>query len=154
MSDEATALRMLNLCRHYKLSGTDLAEGFTAAQLAAMFNGIGPESWPQVLRDALDNLAADLLPTAFIHDIRFATGDGTREDFERANKELRENGEKIAAAKYVWYDPRRYITRRRARTFANLCQCFGWGAYQQACRASALASTIISGECPEARGGD
>ena len=132
MSDEATALRMLNLCRYYQLDGTDLAEGFTAAQLAAMFNGIGPESWPQALRDALDDLAADLMPAAFIHDIRYATGDGTREDFDRANKELRANGEKIANAKYAWYHPMRYITRRRARTFASLCQRYGWDAYQAA----------------------
>lgn len=132
MSDEATALRMLNLCRYYQLDGTDLAEGFTAAQLAAMFNGIGPESWPQALRDALDDLAADLMPAAFIHDIRYATGDGTREDFDRANKELRKNGEKIAAAKYAWYDLRRYITRSRARTFANVCAMWGWDAYTAA----------------------
>lgn len=132
MSDEATALRMLNLCRYYQLDGTDLAEGFTAAQLAAMFNGIGPESWPQALRDALDDLAADLMPAAFIHDIRYATGDGTREDFDRANKELRKNGEKIAAAKYAWYDLRRYITRRRARTFAKVCDLWGWDAYTAA----------------------
>ena len=132
MSDEATALRMLNLCRFYALSGTDLAEGFTAAQLAAMFNGIGPESWPQILRDAIDKLNPDLMPCAFLHDIDFATGDGTREDFDRANSRLRANGEKIANAKYAWYHPMRYITRRRARTFASLCQRYGWDAYVKA----------------------
>lgn len=132
MSDEQTALRMLNLCRFYGLGGTELAEGFTVSQLAAMFNGIGPESWPQKLRDALDNLAADLMPAAFIHDIRYATGDGTRDDFDSANAELRANGETIADSKYSWYNPMRYITRRRARTFAAACQLFGWGPYCEA----------------------
>ena len=132
MCDEATAVRMLNLCRYYRLEGADFAEGFTIEELAETFNGIGPESWHPKLREALDNLAADLLPAAFIHDLRFSHGDGSTADFNAANDELEMNGLKIAEAKYVWYNPMRYITRRRARTFANLCRIFGWQPYLDA----------------------
>ena len=135
MSTVETAVEMLALCRKYALSGTSFAERFEPQTLAAVFNGIGPESWPQKLRDAIDNLAADLMPAAFIHDLRYAYGDGTTQHFSAANAELQSNGYKIADALYGWWNPRRYITRRRARTFADLCQRFGWKAYTEACKA-------------------
>ena len=136
MSTVETAVQMLALCRKYALSGTDFAERFEPQTLAAVFNGIGPESWPQKLRDAVDNLAADLMPAAFIHDLRYAYGDGTTAHFSAANAELQANGYKIADALYSWWHPMRYITRRRARVFAELCEVFGWKPYIDACAAN------------------
>ena len=136
MSTVKTAVEMLALCRAYQLSGTSFAERFEPEVLAAVFNGIGPESFPQKLRDAIDNLASDLMPAAFIHDLRYAYGDGTTAHFSAANAELQSNGYKIADALYGWWNPRRYLTRRRARTFAALCQAFGWKPYLDAIKAN------------------
>lgn len=141
MSTVETALQMLALCREYKLSGTSFAERFEPDALAAAYNGIGPEWFPAKLREAIDNLAADLRPAAFIHDLRYAYGDGTTAHFSAANAELQSNGYRIADAKYAWYSPRRYITRRRARIFAELCQSFGWTAYVEACKRGKSAAT-------------
>lgn len=141
MSTVETALQMLDLCREYKLSGTEFAERFEPEALAAAYNGIGPEWFPAKLRDAIDDLAADLRPAAFIHDLRYAYGDGTTAHFSAANAELQSNGYRIADAKYAWYSPRRYLTRRRARIFAELCQAFGWTAYVEACKRGRNAAT-------------
>lgn len=132
MSDEQTVIRMLNLCRDYDLSGTDFAEQFPNATLAEDFNGIGPEWFPAALREFVDSLHADLLPAAFVHDVRWSHSDGTLLAFGASNEEMRENCKRIAFAKYGWYDPRRYLRWRTGVVFARLCNAFGLSAYNAA----------------------
>lgn len=132
MSDVLTARRMLNLAVEYGLSGSAWLTTFSIETLARDFNGIGPEWFPAKLREAIDKLHADLLPMAFIHDVRWSHSEGTHEYFTASNEELKENGYKIAKARYPWYRPARYARMNQARVFGNLCQVFGWSAYRQA----------------------
>jgi len=132
MSDEREVTRMMNLVDEYDLGGRDFVHKFSYDQLAYDFNGIGPEWFPEDLRKLIDNLHVDLLPAAFIHDVRWSHSDGTVSSFIKSNEELSKNGRKIACAKYSWYNPMRYILIRQSNRFGNLCQVFGWQAYQAA----------------------
>lgn len=132
MSDVSTAKRMLNLAILYGLSGSGWVRTFSLETLARDFNGIGPEWFPSRLREAIDKLHADLLPMAFIHDVRWSHSNGEYSYFKSSNEELKRNGYLIAKVKYPWYRPERYIRMNQARVFGNLCQVFGWSAYQEA----------------------
>ena len=129
MSDTQTVIRLLAQARFYQLSGVDYVERFTIEQLAADYNGIGPAWFPAALRRAIDRLSADLQCVALIHDVRWAHSDGSLREFEASNAELEANGVKVANAKYAWWHPKRYVIRRKARAFADLCGDFGWSAY-------------------------
>ncbi len=129
MSDVQTVRRMLALCRAYGLSGLSFCYSFPPSQLAEDFNGIGPAWFPEVLRKAIDGLSADMMPAAFIHDVRYAHNDGSTRDFNEANAELEANGRLIADAKYPWWHIRRYLIRHEAKVYARLCARFGWTAY-------------------------
>ena len=130
---EQTVRELLALCEEYALSGTDFLHTLSIEEMCAAYNGIGPESFHPTLRKAVDHLAPDLRPIALIHDVRFTYGDGSREWFDYANDELEANGLSLANQKYRWYNPMRYITRVRVRTYAALCRNFGWEAYLRAC---------------------
>ena len=135
MSDLQTVKRMLAMCRAYGLSGLVFALSFPPEQLARDFNGIGPEWFPDALRKAIDGLSADMMPAAFIHDVRYAHNDGSTREFNAANAELEANGRLIADTKYPFWHIRRYLIRHEARVYARLCARFGWKAY---CAAKSL----------------
>lgn len=129
MSDEATVRRLLCRALFYGLGGAVYVSRIPIGQLAAEYNGIGPEWFPDALRAAIDAICSDLCPAALIHDVRFAHSDGSVEQFVAANDEFLANGRIIADKKYSWYDPRRYVLRHRAKVFYRLCRDFGWTAY-------------------------
>lgn len=138
LTDDKTQLakRMFNRAAWYGLSGTEWLTSLTFEQMGRAYNGIGPAWFPEVLRDALDALNPDLTPVAFIHDNRWTYGDGSRQWFDDSNREFRENGCRMARAKYGWWNPARYVLTYRAATFANLCRKYGWNAYQEGLKRS------------------
>lgn len=127
-----TVLSLLAQCEKYDLSGTDFVKSLPLDQVVSTYNGIGPDSFPRPLCEALDRLAPEILPSVLIHDARFTFGDGSREWFDAANDEFESNGLRIATLRFRWYNPRRYITRHRVRVYAQACRLFGWSAYCQA----------------------
>ena len=64
--------RLKGLCEEYGLEGREMLAGHTDEELAGIFNGIGPEAFPQWLRAALDALHPSLAPVAFIHDVEWS----------------------------------------------------------------------------------
>ena len=54
--------RLKGLCEEYGLEGREMLAGHTDEELAGIFNGIGPEAFPQWLRAALDALHPSLAP--------------------------------------------------------------------------------------------
>lgn len=119
---------ILRQCVDCGLDGMEITEQFTLEELASIYNGIGPDRFPEVLRTALDKLNPSLLPVAFIHDIQYHVG-GTKSDFTAANTLFKTNGKRMAFATYGWYDPRRYLVWNTARRFGNLCERFGLKGY-------------------------
>ena len=121
--------RLKELCEEYGLEGREILSKYTDEQLAAIFNGIGPDAFPQWLRSALDALHPSLAPVAFIHDVEWHESDGTEASFAESNARFRRNGCKVASAAFGWWRPRRYLVMWDAVKFARICQRFGWSAW-------------------------
>ena len=121
---------LMKLCKDAELEGYGILELFSVDALSEIYNGIGPDRFPQILREALSALHPTLLPCALIHDVQYHIG-GNYEDFTIANKMFGENGKKMAYFRYGWYDPRRYLVTIKAWIFAELCQREGWEGFNQ-----------------------
>ena len=121
--------RLKELCEEYGLEGREILSRYTDEELAAIFNGIGPDAFPQWLRSALDALHPSLAPVAFIHDVEWHESDGTEASFAESNARFRRNGCKVASAAFGWWRPRRYLVMWDAVKFARICQRFGWSAW-------------------------
>lgn len=112
--------------------GLDCPHGVSLDDAARIFNGVGPSAMPEKYRRRLSKCSKYILPAVFIHDIDCAEGDGTKEDFHRANRRLAKNGRKCADARFKWYNPLRYFVRLQAYTYAKICDAFGWDSYLKA----------------------
>lgn len=120
----------------YELDGIIRLRELELEDLARIYNGTGAEWMPSALRKALDAISKVFLPAILIHDVEFAMGDGTQLDFCRANNRLEYNMMTIVYAEYAWFNPMRYIRKRQARVFAEVCRMFGLPAYVSACEAN------------------
>ena len=127
--------RLKELCEEYGLEGRGILTKYTDEELSAIFNGIGPDAFPQWLRSALDALHPSLAPVAFIHDVEWHESDGTEASFAESNARFRRNGFKVASAAFGWWRPRRYKVMWDAVKFARICQRFGWSAWLTPCEA-------------------
>ncbi len=120
--------QLITIARQYELAGRIILQSFSEKELEAVYNGIGPDRFPDWLRTIVTE-ANDLFePAALIHDVRYYIG-GTREDFTKANDEFRKNCYTLVKAAYSWYDPRRYKWLFRAWRYAGYCEEFGWPGY-------------------------
>ena len=128
MANVEEVKRLRQICEEYGLEGSELLVGRTDEELARLYNGIGPEAFPQWLRAALDALHPSLAPVAMIHDVEWSESDGREETFAESNARFRRNGCKVASASFGWWRPRRYLVMWDSVKFARICQRFGWGA--------------------------
>ena len=126
--DTESIIRNLHLIEQLNLKGKEIVKDFGIAEIERIYNGLGPDRFPDWLREIITLASGLLEPAALIHDLRFHVG-GTREDFTAANDEFRENCYTLVDAAYSWYDPRRYTWRFRAWRYAGYCQEFGWEGY-------------------------
>jgi hypothetical protein len=124
------ALRLRTLCDKYGLEHREILAKYTDEQLAAIYNGIGPEAFPEWLRAALDAMHPSLAPVAFIHDVEWHESDGSASSFVASNDRFRRNGVAVACAAFGWWRPRRYKVMWDAVKFARVCQRFGWSAWR------------------------
>ena len=124
------ARRLRELCEKYELENREILAKYTDEQLAAIYNGIGPEAFPEWLRATLDAMHPSLAPVAFIHDVEWHESDGSASSFEASNARFRRNGIAVACAAFGWWRPRRYKVMWDAVKFARVCQRFGWSAWR------------------------
>ena len=115
------------------LENREILDRYKNAELAAIFNGIGPDVFPDWLRNAITAIHPSLAVVAFIHDVEWHESDQSKEKFTESNERFKTNGYAVAKHKFGWYDPRRYIVMNQARRFGNICQLFGWGAWTTDC---------------------
>lgn len=118
----------------YDLSGSEGLAYTAIKDLAAQYNGVGPE-WlnsrlPDVAKRVTDYCSI-IEPAILIHDWRFAKSDGTRQGFNFANMELRDNINKIAKILYpsMIFSKRWWQIRATGRLFFETCNDFGWPAW-------------------------
>ncbi len=117
------------LAEKYRLEDREILGKYPMNRLASIYNGIGPDSFPEWLRNCISGLHPSLACVAFIHDVEWHESDGTDETFSATNARFKRNGCRVAKAEYGWYDPRRYIVMNQARRFGNYCQLFGKGGW-------------------------
>ena len=137
--------RLRDECERYQLDGREILKQHSDEELARIYNGIGPETFPDWMRKALDALHPLLKCLALIHDVEWEYSDGTEKSFKESNQRFRRNGIKVANIEFKWYDPRRYVVMFDAVKFAALCQMFGWSiwARERIKKAKAIARAII-----------
>ena len=125
-----TIIRCLKIIEDLNLKGKEIVKDFEIAEIEAIYNGIGPDRFPEWLRIIVTDVNNLFQPAALIHDLRYHIG-GTKADFTAANDEFRENCYTLVNAAYSWYDPRRYKWLFRAWRYAGYCQEFGWEGYHK-----------------------
>lgn len=126
---KATIARAMDL----GLSGAWFMHELGPERVARACNGIGPESWPATARAVLNRWLGTFDVCAAGHDCRFEyDNDGGDAKFRQANDELERNCLIVADATYRWYNPLRYIARRKGRLMAQACRDFGWRAWRAA----------------------
>lgn len=116
------------ICERHKLEGRAVLYGYDLDELARIYNGIGPDRFPDWMREIVTEASSLFEPAALIHDVRYHLG-GTREDFTAANDEFHRNCDTLVCARFSWYDPRRYLWQFRAWRYKNYCQDFGWEGF-------------------------
>ena len=102
-----------------QLDNREILRKYTLTELSAIYNGIGPDSFPEWLRNCISALHPSLAVVALIHDVEWHESDKSKY--------------KVAESEFGWYNPRRYVVMNQARRFGNICQLFGWGAWTTDC---------------------
>ena len=125
------------------LDGTDAAADCSYEEIAAAYNGIGPEWLPEKVRAKITAYLGVFEPAALIHDIRYQKADGSADRFHQANYELRDNCFRLAEYSFPWYSWRRYAAYLAAIKMFEACENFGSVAYASACAKIALFACFI-----------
>lgn len=111
-----------------ELEGREILEQYSASKIAEIYNGIGPDRFPDWLRKLITDTAEIFEPAAVIHDTRYEIG-GTKTDFTAANNEFYRNCCKLVKQEYSWWRPARYVLLNKARRWRNYCEMFGLDGY-------------------------
>ena len=124
---------LIATARDAKLEGVELLNGDPEA-IALVYNGIGPEEWPEEWRRAITRCFGLFQPAALIHDLRFTYASGTRREFNFANVEFHNNCLKLARFSIPWWRVlRRFLADGSALAFYEAVSSqFGWDAYVKA----------------------
>lgn len=128
-ADIAEVRHLREQCEKYQLEWREILAKFSDEELTRIYNGIGPESFPDWMRMGLDALHPSIKCVALIHDVEFELSDGSEEGFRAANERFRRNGIKIAVSEFSWYNPRRYLVMLDAVKYAAVCQLCGWSVW-------------------------
>ena len=109
-----------------RLLGLDLVLALSMDDLAAAYNGTGPEFLPDAIRTKLDDACRPFLPSFMVHDVDFTFSDGTVGSFRSANRRLLVNCILCALDAHPWYSWRRYALILEAWAIYRACTQFGW----------------------------
>lgn len=122
-------MEMRMLASLYELEGREIAYRYSNLMLCKICNGIGPDAFPEFLRDIITGLHPTIAPAAFIHDIEYYESDRSRKRFEEANERFKKNGYRCAEKHYSWFNPLRYTVKRSVRLYYGALTLFGWDAW-------------------------
>lgn len=129
------------LAEELKLENREILGKYKLTELASIYNGIGPDCFPEWLRSAISSLHPSLAVVAFIHDVEWHESDLSHAKFTESNTRFKENGYLVAKTEFSWFNPRRYLVMNDARRYGNLCQLFGWQAWLTPCGCSTCRKT-------------
>lgn len=103
MEDIATLRR---LCDQYELSGREILAELSDEELRTMYNGAGPDAWPDGLREILTRAMTLFTPAVLIHDVQYTFSDGSENGFAQTVSDWRTNCSRIFAAGWPLWTPR------------------------------------------------
>ena len=126
MTNLSTISRLRTEVARLRLIGRDLVLALSLDDLAAAYNGTGPEFLPDAIRAKLDDFARPFLPAVMVHDVEFTYSDGTVGSFRSANRRLLVNCIICACDANPWYSLRRYALILEAWAIYRACTQFGW----------------------------
>lgn len=133
MSSIDTIMELYYRAIELHLENIEILERYSFEDLAKIYNGIGPDSFPEWLRKVISSLHPSLAPAALIHDVEWHESDKTRDSFSESNDRFKRNGKSIAKQSFFILNPRRWIVWNQARRFGNYCELFGWNAWCSPC---------------------
>lgn len=84
------------------LYGVEELHKYSDAEMAAMYNGIGPDFFPSDVREKVTDFLSLFEPAALIHDVRYSESDRTEETWHAANQEFLQNCLTLVRRKYGW----------------------------------------------------
>ncbi len=116
--------QIITIARQNDLEKREIIWSFDYDELAKIYNGIGPDRFPDWLRAIVTEANGLFEPAALIHDLEYYIG-GTKADFTAANDRFRRNCYTLVKSAYAWWSPMRYVLLNRARRWANYCEMFG-----------------------------
>lgn len=119
---------LIKKARELRLENVEILDRYSEAEISEIYNGIGPDRFPDWLRKIVTESAELFEAAALIHDVEYDEG-GTREQFTAANDRFRRNCYTLVKDRYGWYDPRRYLWMNKARRWSNYCELFGWSGW-------------------------
>ena len=92
-----TLKELIFKARNLQLEHVEILDKYSITQVESIYNGIGPDRFPAIIRKALNKLHPTLLVVALIHDLEYHEG-GTREQFTESNDRFYRNGKTAAFA--------------------------------------------------------
>ena len=125
------ALSLRESAKKYGLKHVEVLYKYCDEVLIAQYNGVGPNRWPEEVRDILSWLLEDVLEAVEIHDMDYYQG-GDEKAFHEANMVLGENVRILARKKYRWWRPRRYFLREISYKLTEWTDKYGWEGWNKA----------------------
>jgi hypothetical protein len=87
----------------YGLLGSDRLLKYSDAELQGIYNGVGPDRWPEAVRRLLTGLAGLYEPAVMVHDVEFRESDGLVDSFKDTVEHFRANVKIIQKAEWpIW----------------------------------------------------
>ncbi len=123
-----TVEELIKKARELNLENVEILDRYSEEEISRIYNGIGPDRFPDWLRKIVTESAELFEAAALIHDVEYDEG-GTREQFTAANDRFRRNCYTLVKDRYGWYDIRRYLWMNKARRWSNYCELFGWSGW-------------------------
>ena len=104
---------------------------YTPEQLTKIFNGVGPDSWSEELRNALSIALEHFLPAVVIHDFDYDVLAKTETNFKATTNRIRDNCLICSNKEYPeWYQfLQRWFHRRQAKLVYLGCKYGGRSAF-------------------------
>lgn len=112
------------------LEDWEITLDFTIEEIELIYNGIGPDRFPDWLRRIVTASAHILEPAALIHDLEYQVG-GAKKNFHEANKRFGHNCRILVKNEFSWWNPMRWLYFNRIRRWVNFCQLFGWSGWHK-----------------------
>ncbi len=123
--------------KRMNLSRQPAFDNMSDYELAKIYNGYGPDSWPVAIRDAVTWCYDNWEVLALIHDLDFHLSDGTRRGWMEATARWQINGSLALSDRYpmrkFWLWPARMIAWAKLRASLRALQLCSWPAWVSAC---------------------